>query len=230
MYQQLSKTYNLVEQYSESYPVDRVLSFLKVKMTTPNLKNVPIEWIKDHWYCVEDESFYSIDELVYEWTEIVFDLESTQKEKDGFWFPFLAMAIDQKGRNWVWRSPSLDAIHVPMPVRTDNPLIVFGHNIVAYDSKYFSYYLGEPVLCKNSANGHPYIFVDTLGLAQASLGLSDDDESKSKLVTAYLGMKKRLKEGIGIPSEWFSSVTMCNLSDLHQFLMGVPINKSVRDQ
>lgn len=230
MYQQLSPIYNQIESYCD-YPIDRVFQLLSVEpLPLPIGYSVDDFNGQDYWYCFQDESYYSLEELQTEWTEIIFDLESCQNEKDGFWHPFLAMVIDQRGRTWKWQSFSKTShTHVPFPINPNQPILVLGHNIVAYDSKYFSYYQGNPVFVPGSPNGHPYIFLDTLCLAQASLGLSDDSDSKSKLVTAYLGYKKRLKEGIGIPNEWFSSVTMCNLSDLHQFLCGSPLNKTVRD-
>ena len=232
MKQQLSDCYNFIED-AAYFPLDRIHKFLN---NWEPREHLPIETVKPlnepkYWYCYDDQLYYSVDELKTEWSEIVFDLESSPYEKDSFWHPFLAIVVDQKNRVWRWYSTDRN-ISIPMPVRTDKPLIVFGHNVVAYDSQYFDYYHGDPVVCQNSINYHPYLFVDTMALAQSSLGLKDDEDkggSKSNLVVAYKAFKKRLQDGLGFPSQWYNSVTLVNLSDLHQFLCGYPLNKSVRE-
>jgi len=147
---------------------------------------------------------------------LVFDVEVAVTEGN---YPTMAVAMGKEAF-YVWLSPQLfggSGINlIPFGDRTENNLILIGHNIVGYD---------RARVKEEYQLGHSGIyFLDTLSMHVATAGLS----TKQRL--SYLKFQKDQAEGgADYSDEWMHVGAMNNLKEVAKLHLGIELDKSIRD-
>lgn len=159
------------------------------------------------WSKFQDERWVRCKGI--EETAIFFDFE-TYPDENGLMRPFMACAISETGIIYSWLADILNKL--PEVVEFGESVKLFvGHNSVAFDRRFVKEFYDF---------GHDKRMLDTFSLYSVLLGMSSEQIEKYRWA-------KDLEHK---PFKWVDYTTNGNLKDLSNFILGLDMDKSLREE